>query len=797
MTEGIEVIISGKDNLSGAASSAAASLESLKQKVEQQSNAIVYANGIMNKWTASQYKAAEAGGLLTDKARMLGQEVARGTMTIAQANRQYAQYEKQIQRSVWQSMTFGEKLGVVRKRIEAAQMSMLKFAGGAAIVGVATRQIYNFAREGARIEYVERKFNRLASAAGSTGDVFLKQLKQATRGTVSDFGLLEQGSNLLQLGLARNTDEAVRLSKVMTALGMDTGELTLALANQSKRRLDQLGLSLTKFNEIEARLKKSGMTKEDAFREAFLQTAEETIATTGNMADSSYGSFLRLEAAWQNLVNDFKQGLPEMNIFGDTLIGTVDKVRMFLDGTRALQKGETVIDWSAVFGGEDVWVRQTTMMEQSVKRGRLAAQEFLKLQQLDDLARRQAYYTKRDQRYTAMFARGAAMTDYYRQRYGLEGTQATPPAEAEINYQGMMAAGTAMTQVNAGYKQSIDEINAALAEETAKLQQLEAAGYSPLSQKIIEQKAAIQELQTAAVQADDARLDSAVKTVSALLEQAGASQDVQLEFARASGQISDDAYRQAEAMNAIAQAMSEGKMTAEQGVAAIRALVENLNALDGMTADAYVNLYMQTFGGAHGNTVQTLKPLQNLTNVQNINSGGVTAMASGGAFDGGFALTGDTTTGLTPYSELVYAPHGGYVFNASDTRKILSSGAINPVRRPSGGWVTPLPMDDSPTLVSTALMGAFYKSKSSKGSSAGQTPKTAGEVPANVASTASATAITSEELASTSHAMTFATEKIVQNAKETNELLRQLIAKTATEGGIARAVVGEGNKWNG
>lgn len=791
MTEGIEIIISGRDNFSAAASSAAASIENLKKRVEQQSNAVVYANGIMNKWTESNYKAVEAGGKLADKARLLGQEVAKGNLSVAQANRQYALYEKQMKASVWQSMTLGEKLSVVRQRISAVGTSMLQMAGGAAVVGLAARQIYSFAREGARIEFVERKFNRLASAAGSTGNVFLTQLKQATRGTVSDFGLLQQGSDLLQLGLARNTDEAVRLSKVMTALGMDTGELTLALANQSKRRLDQLGLSLAKFNEIEARLKKSGMSKEDAFREAFIQTAEETIATTGNMADTNYGAFLRLEASWQNLVNDFKQGLPEMNLFGDTLIGTVEKIQMFLQGTRALQRGDTVIDWSAILGGEDVWVRQTTAMEKAVKRGRSAAEEFLDLQKLDDRARREAYYNKRDERYTAMFMRGAAMTDFYSAR------QTPPTEETPINYQSLMSAGLAMTHVNEGYRQSVEEINAALAEETAKLQQLEAAGYSPLSQKIIEQKAAIQELQTAAVQADDARLDSAVKTVSALLEQAGASQDVQLEFARASGQISDDAYRQAEAMNAIVDAMAQGKLTAEQGMAALQGLIENLNTLDGMSVDAYVNLYMNTFGGAHGNTLQTLQPLSNLNNLQNINSVGVTAMASGGSFDGGFAITGDTMTGLTPYSELVYAPHGGYVFNASDTRKILSSGAINPVRRPSGGWVTPLPMDDSPTLVSTALMGAFYKSKSSKGSSAGQTPKTAGEVPANVASTASATAITSEELASTSHAMTFATEKIVQNAKETNELLRQLIAKTATEGGIARAVVGEGNKWNG
>jgi hypothetical protein len=41
----------------------------------------------------------------------------------------------------------------------------------------------------------------------------------------------------------------VRLSGVAAQLGMDVGEMTLALTNQTTRRFDQLGVSVDGFDE--------------------------------------------------------------------------------------------------------------------------------------------------------------------------------------------------------------------------------------------------------------------------------------------------------------------------------------------------------------------------------------------------------------------------------------------------------------------------------------------------------------------------------------------------------------------
>ena len=191
-----------------------------------------------------------------------------------------AAYEKQIKQAAWQSLTFGEKYQSVSNRVNDAAkkfgVGLALFTGTAVAMGMAGKKVYEFAKSGAEIEYTTQKFNRLTASVGGVSDVFMNQLRGATKGTVSDMALAKQASDMFQLGLAGTTQEAVRLSKVQTALGMDTGELTLALANQSKRRLDQLGLSLTKFNEIEAKLKASGMSNQAAFKEAFLQTAEQS-----------------------------------------------------------------------------------------------------------------------------------------------------------------------------------------------------------------------------------------------------------------------------------------------------------------------------------------------------------------------------------------------------------------------------------------------------------------------------------------------------------------------------------------
>jgi len=115
----------------------------------------------------------------------------------------------------------------------------------------------------------------------------------------------------MALGLAKSHDEVVRLTSVAGALKMNMNQLVLTLTNQTTMRFDALGVSVDGFQEKVKALEAAGLSANDAFKEAFLQQAEEQILKVGSAADSSIGAFQRMEAAQANYFNQLKQDLAE------------------------------------------------------------------------------------------------------------------------------------------------------------------------------------------------------------------------------------------------------------------------------------------------------------------------------------------------------------------------------------------------------------------------------------------------------------------------------------------------------
>ena len=164
-----------------------------------------------------------------------------------------------------------------------------------------TKKAYEFARKGADLDYLSSKFENLTDKIGTTTDALMKDLRKATDGTVSDMELMAGATDFMTLGLAKSHDEVVRLTTVSSQLGMDMNQLVLTLTNQTTMRFDALGVAVDGFDEKVDALKATGMSANDAFNEAFLQQAEEQIATVGSVTDESIGSFMRFEASIGNL----------------------------------------------------------------------------------------------------------------------------------------------------------------------------------------------------------------------------------------------------------------------------------------------------------------------------------------------------------------------------------------------------------------------------------------------------------------------------------------------------------------
>lgn len=179
---------------------------------------------------------------------------------------------------------------------------------GQAIDGL--KKVWDFAKEGAQLEFTKKKFDNLTDSIGGADSV-LKELRTATKGTRSDMELIGSATDFMSLGLAKSRDEVVRLTRVAGALNMDMNQLVLTLANKTTMRFDQLGVSVDGFDQRVKELTKSGLDANKAFTQAFLEQAEKQIKRVGDVADTTAGKMAKFEANVKNAGDKLKEFFAE------------------------------------------------------------------------------------------------------------------------------------------------------------------------------------------------------------------------------------------------------------------------------------------------------------------------------------------------------------------------------------------------------------------------------------------------------------------------------------------------------
>lgn len=180
--------------------------------------------------------------------------------------------------------------------------------GGVVAGAYAAKKVFDFAEEGAQIEMVNTRFDRLSTSIGTTSALLEGELKVATRGMMSDFEAVSLATDLMSLGLAKSHDEAVRLTGIASALNMDMNQLVLTLTNQTTMRFDALGLSVDGFKEKVNALEDAGNDANEAFKLAFMEQAEDQIKKVGHAADTAAGEFAQAEANWKNFMDNVRVG---------------------------------------------------------------------------------------------------------------------------------------------------------------------------------------------------------------------------------------------------------------------------------------------------------------------------------------------------------------------------------------------------------------------------------------------------------------------------------------------------------
>jgi hypothetical protein len=127
--------------------------------------------------------------------------------------------------------------------------SLAAMGGIAGAVGLA-QGAYDLARHGAEVEALAGAYEGLATRAGTSGDAMLQKLRTASRGTISDFDLMQSANRAMMLGVSDDADQLAALLEQAAArgraMGMGTSQafndLVTGIGRVSPLILDNLGI---------------------------------------------------------------------------------------------------------------------------------------------------------------------------------------------------------------------------------------------------------------------------------------------------------------------------------------------------------------------------------------------------------------------------------------------------------------------------------------------------------------------------------------------------------------------------
>ncbi len=238
-------------------------------------------------------KISSIGAASTAAQRKLSQlnnEVVNGTKSVKDAQREWRNYQKELSTG-----------NIPKATTDIKSLATGALAVGAALgtAAIAAREAYELIGEGADLQLAERQFENLAESIGTTATALKSDLTAATKGMVAESQLVAGAAQLIDLGLARSHDQAVRLGAAVGALNLDMQVLGLTLANNSTARLDSLRLSMEDVLAIQKRLEAQGF-QGDAFDEAVLIALEDKMGLLGDTSETAAGKLAILEAKAAN-----------------------------------------------------------------------------------------------------------------------------------------------------------------------------------------------------------------------------------------------------------------------------------------------------------------------------------------------------------------------------------------------------------------------------------------------------------------------------------------------------------------
>lgn len=255
-----------------------------------------------------------------------------------------------------------------KQGIDNAERKTNKFGNtmkkvGGMIAGVfAVGQILRFTNEliklGGEAEGVRQAFNRIAD------DRILRNLQEATAGTVSQLELMKRAVSASNLGLP--VENLASLFEFATKRAQETGEsvdylvnsIVTGIGRKSPLILDNLGISAVQLREkLEGVGLQTASTADIA--KAVGEIAADSMRESGTVIDSNTIKMANLNAQWE----DFKVNLAESDGFAKTISGSLIELQQvatiaFAENISGWQKFTTLL-----FGSTDKWERLSSEID--------------------------------------------------------------------------------------------------------------------------------------------------------------------------------------------------------------------------------------------------------------------------------------------------------------------------------------------------------------------------------------------------------------------------------------------------
>jgi len=258
---------------------------------------------------------------------------------------------------------------------------------GAKLVGLTAdlaRTIYGLAETGAQAERLSTSFDILWASAGG-GEATLAQLRDASRGTISDANLMLAANRAMMLGVSTSAGDLANLLEVAAfrgrALGLSTqqafSDIVTGIGRMSPLILDNLGIVVdaeARFAEYAASIGKtsealSAAEKRQVLFNSVLREGNAQMEAAGGLADDSATSFERAAAQVQNFKDQLSQLLAlKIAPFIGNLSGAVGGfVELFTTDEKAMaQSASSYEDYVTRFVKAFGWYEQ--MRQQSIAR---------------------------------------------------------------------------------------------------------------------------------------------------------------------------------------------------------------------------------------------------------------------------------------------------------------------------------------------------------------------------------------------------------------------------------------------